>query len=272
MARLGENRWGKSEIRVSKIHRGDTSDDFSDVTVQVLLEGDVDAAHTAGDNRAVVPTDTMRNTVYAMAQEHLSRDLEGFATVLCEWFLSRPGVRLATVNVAERLWQRVSDVGFVGGGAERRMAKVSVGAGEVGTWAGIEGLVVLKTRGSAFAGFPRDEFTLLAEATDRVLATSLSAEWRYDQVPSDTTSAWDTARGTLVERFFDDWSASMQHQGWLMAEAVLAAVPEMAEITLHLPNQHHLAFDLTRFGMTDQGVVFQPVSEPYGDIALTVER
>lgn len=272
MAQLGENRWGKSEIRVSKIHRGESRDEFSDVTLQVLLEGNVDAAHTAGDNQAVLPTDTMKNTVYAMAQEHLGQDLEGFAMVLCEWFLSRSGVEGATVTVAERLWQRVSDTGFVGGGAERRIAKVSVGAGKAGTWAGIEGLVVLKTRGSAFTGFPRDEFTLLAEAADRVLATSVSADWRYDPVPTDTTSAWETVRQALVERFFADWSASVQHQGWLMAEAVLAAVPEIAEITLHLPNQHHLAFDLTRFGLPDEGVVFQPVSEPYGDISLNVER
>ncbi len=272
MARLGDNRWGKSEIRVSKIHRGETRDDFSDVTVQVLLEGDVDAAHTAGDNQAVLPTDTMKNTVYAMAEEHLGRDLEGFADVLCRWFLGRDGVDSATVTVAEKLWERVSDTGFVGGGAERRIARVSVGDEAAGTWAGIEGLVVLKTRGSAFTGFPRDDFTLLPEAEDRILATSVTADWRYDPVPADTTSAWETVRRTLMERFFADWSASVQHQGWLMAEAALAAVSEISEISLHLPNQHHLAFDLTRFGMTDEGVVFQPVSEPYGDIALTVVR
>jgi urate oxidase len=272
VARLSDNRWGKSEIRVSKIHRGETRDDFSDVTVQVLLQGDVDAAHLSGDNEGVLPTDTMKNTVYALAQDHLGRDLEGFATHVCVWFLGRPGIDAATVNVTERLWQRVSDTGFLGAGSERRTARVAVGTGETGTWAGVEGLVVLKTRGSSFVGFPRDEFTVLPEAADRVLATSLTASWRYDPVPLDTTSVWETARQTLVERFFADWSASVQHQGWLMAEAALAAVPEMAEITLHLPNQHHLAFDLTRFGMTDEGAVFQPVSEPYGDIGLTVVR
>ncbi len=272
MAQLGENRWGKSEIRVSKLHRDETRDDFFDATVQVLLQGDVGAAHVAGDNQAVLPTDTMKNTVYAMAQEHLGRDLEEFAGVLGAWFLDRPGVDAAIVKVAGRLWQRVSDSGFLGGGSERRTAKVAVGSGEAGTWAGVDGLVVLKTRGSAFSGFPRDEFTLLPETDDRVLATSITADWRYDPVPMDTTAAWESVRQTLIERFFEDRSASMQHQGWLMAEAVLSAVPEMAEITLHLPNQHHLAVDLTRFGMTDHGVVFQPVSEPYGDIGLTVER
>jgi urate oxidase len=272
VARLGENRWGKSQIRVSKIHRGENRDEFTEVTVQVLLEGDVDAAHQAGDNQAVLPTDTMKNTVYAMAQEHLGRDLEGFATVLCHWFLKRNEVESASVVVAGRQWQRATDTGFVGGGSEQRIARVSVRDHVAETWAGIDGLVVLKTRGSAFSGFPRDQFTLLSEAADRILATSVTADWRYDPVPSDTTSAWKTVRQTLTEKFFADWSASVQHQGWLMGEAVLAALPEIAEITLHLPNQHHLAFDLTRFGMTDHALVFQPVSEPYGDIALTVER
>lgn len=140
------------------------------------------------------------------------------------------------------------------------------------TWAGIEGLVVLKTRGSAFAGFPHDEFTILPEADDRLLATSVSAEWRYHPVPADTTETWEVARSVITGAFFDPPSKSLQHQGWLMAQAALSAVSEIDEISFRLPNQHHLPFDLARFGMTDKGIVLQPVSEPYGDIALTVER
>ncbi len=272
MAQLGENRWGKSGVRVSKIHRGETGDDFSDLTVQILLSNDVVTTHTEGDNATVLPTDTMKNTVYALAQEHLTRDLEAFAAVLGERFIARPDVDRVEITIAERLWTRVTGTGFTGGGSERRTARMTLGEGGTTVWAGIEGLVVLKTRGSAFAGFPHDEFTILPEADDRLLATSVSAEWRYDQVPADTTAAWGAARGAITGAFFDVDSKSLQHQGWLMAEAALAAVPEIAEISFRLPNQHHLPFDLTRFGMTDKGIVLQPVSEPYGDIALTVER
>jgi urate oxidase len=286
VARLGRNRWGKTDVRVSKVHRSEDEDDFTDVTVQVLLEGSVEAAHTGGDNAAVLPTDTMRNTVYCLAQEHLSRDLEAFGAVLCEHFLRRPEVTGATVSLSERLWSRVGPTGFIGGGSERRTARVSrvstgggdpslgerLGRSEIGTWAGVEGLVVLKTTGSAFAGFSKDQFTILPEAEDRILATSVTATWRYSELPSDTTRAWDRVRTTIVDRFFADWSASVQHQGWLMAKAVLEAVPEIEEIDFHLPNQHHLPFDLARFGMEYEGTVFQPVSEPYGDIGLTVTR
>ncbi|MCI0678309.1 MAG: urate oxidase [Actinobacteria bacterium] len=268
---LGDNTWGKSAIRLSKVHRGGASHDFSDLTVSVRLEGEVTEAHIAGDNSMVLPTDTMRNTVYGLAHRHLGRDLEGFAATLCGHFLESAGVTTATVSIAERLWRRVTPTGFHGGGSESRLARVTRGD-RTSTQAGVEGLVLLKTTGSAFTGFPRDRFTTLPEATDRLLATSVTAEWLYSTVPADTTAVWSRARQTLVDHFFADRSASMQHQGYQMGEAVLAEVPEIAEITLHLPNQHHLPFDVTRFNVEDTGTVFHPVTEPYGDIRLTVTR
>lgn len=268
---LGDNRWGKTGVRVSKVLRGDGRDDFVDVDVQVLLRGDVTAAHTEGDNSAVVPTDTMRNTVYGLAQEHLERDLERFAEVLCAHFLAKPAVDEAAVAIEEQIWVRETDKGFIGGGSERRLARVARGS-EESTSAGIAGLVVLKTGDSAFEGFPKDAFTTLPETADRVLATSITADWTYSSLPDDTSATWGRVRQVLVDSFFGEWSASVQHQGYLMGEAVLAAVAEITEIRFRLPNQHHLPFDLTRFGMEWEGTVFHPVSEPFGDIYLTVTR
>lgn len=268
---LGANRWGKTEIRVSKVVPGDGHADFHDLSVQVLLEGDVERAHTEGDNAAVLPTDTMRNTVYGMAQEHLDDDLERFAGALCDHFLMRADVSNAEVSVAARIWQRVSGTGFIGGGSEHRTTRV-VRGDRSSIVAGVEGLVLLKTTGSAFEGFPRDEFTILPEAGDRLLATSVTADWTYDVLPEDTSATWAHVRETLVSHFFDDWSGSVQHQGYLMGEAVLAAIPEISDIAFRLPNQHHLPFDLSRFGMEWTGNVFHPVSEPFGDIYLTVTR
>lgn len=268
---LGANRWGKSEIRLSKVFRGQVADDFIDLTIRVMLQGDVARAHTSGDNSSVLPTDTMRNTVYGLAQEHLTRDLEAFGEVLCDHFLERRDVATAEVTFAERLWQRGSPNGFVGTGSERRTARVTRGEQE-STRAGLDGLVVLKTSGSAFEGFPRDRFTILPETADRVLATSITAEWVYSSMPSSTSTTWALVRSTLIDRFFEDWSASVQHQGYLMGEEVLRSVAEVSEISLRLPNQHHLPFDLTLFDMPWTNVVFHPVTEPYGDIHLTVTR
>jgi len=271
MPRLGPNRWGKSDVRVSKILRTESGDDFLDLSVQVLLQGEVEAAHVRGDNSGVLPTDTMKNTVYGLAQEHLTRDLEAFSAVLCDRFLERDGIAAADVSVSSRIWDRAGPSGFVGGGSERRLARVAKGNGS-GVWAGVDGLIVLKTTGSAFLGFPRDEFTLLPETDERILATSVKAVWRYSATPADTTAVWETARRAMVGSFFAEPSQSVQHQGWLMADALLGAVPEIDEVEFRLPNQHHLNYDLTRFGMEDQGIVFQPVSEPYGDIGFTVTR
>lgn len=274
MARLGKNSWGKTDVRVSKVHRSESQDDFSDIAVQVLLEGAVEQAHTDGDNTAVLPTDTMRNTIYCLAQEHLTRDLESFGSVLCDHFLTTPQVTGVTVSISERLWARVGPTGFIGGGSERRTARVRGGSedGEPPIRSGIEGLVVLKTTGSSFKGYPRDEFTTLPEADDRILATSVTATWSYTSAPSDTTATWNTVRQAIADCFFADWSASVQHQGWLMANAVLETVAEIQSIEFHMPNQHHLPFDLARFGMVQEGTVFHPVSEPYGDIRFTVTR
>jgi urate oxidase len=268
---LGANRWGKSEVRVSKVIRGEGADDFIDLSVQVLLQGDVEAAHTVGDNSAVLPTDTMRNAIYGLAQDHLTRDLERFGDVLCRHFLGKAGIAEAAVTLQERIWVRETRNGFLGGGSERRTARVARGTRE-STSAGIEGLLVLKTGDSAFTGFPRDEFTILPEASDRLLATSVTADWDYLTIPTDTSATWGLVRRALIDHFFTDPSASVQHQGYLMGEAVLAAVGEISEVRFRLPNQHHLPFDLARFGMDWHGTVFHPVSEPYGDIYLTVTR
>src|SRR5690606_9546617 len=146
------------------------------------------------------------------------------------------------------------------------------GADTDATWAGVEGLVVLKTTKSAFRGYPKDEYTTLPETDDRILATTITSWWKYSRVPTDTTATWNPVREVMLAGCFGDWSASVQHQGWMIGQAVLEAVPEIAEIEFRLPNQHHIGFDLTRFGMEDRHVVFQPTSEPYGDIRFRIVR
>lgn len=272
MGTLGANQWGKSAVRVSKVIRGDGEDQFLDLEVQVLLTGEVEAAYLDGDNRGVLPTDTMKNTVYGLAQDHLDDDLEGFAAVLAANLVAKEGIDSAEVTIRSRIYSRVSPQGFTGGGSERRVAVVKNHDGDVSVGAGLEGLVVLKTGGSAFFGFPRDDFTVLPEADDRLLATSVTAHWPYETVPDDTAATWERVRSILLDRFFGEPSQSVQHQGWMMGSAVLEAIPEIGSITFQLPNQHHLPFDLGRFGVEDRGVVFHPVSEPYGDIRFTVNR
>jgi urate oxidase len=266
---LGRNRYGKSRVRIFKV-LGPSQ--VVDLDVQILLEGDFGAAHTEGDNSRVIPTDTMRNTSYVLAQEHLTSDLEGFAVVLADHFVASPQVVSASIELSARSWSNLAPNGFVASSGERRLARVKAGAEATSIGAGIEDLLVLKTTGSAFTGFPRDQYTTLPEAEDRLLATSITASWDYGKVPADTTVIWEGVRDLLIEHFFGDWSASVQHQGYLMGEAVLGAYPEITRIEFRMPNKHHLPAGFERMGVVDRGTVFMPVDEPHGDISLEVTR
>jgi urate oxidase len=269
---LGPNRYGKSSVRVFKVH-----DDggVSDLTVAVACIGDFVAAHQHGDNANVVPTDTMRNTVYALAQDRLGHEPERFARVLAAHFLEFPSIVGVEISIDEHPWM-VAATGqaqaFVRAGTERRTARVTAGSIGDRIEAGIDGLLVLKTTGSSFTGFVRDRYTTLPDAEDRLLATALTSTWRYSGHPDDYTQTWNSVRSTLLDAFARQPSESVQEQAYLMGEAVLAAHAAIDEIRLGMPNRHHLAYDLSRFEMDDRGVIFQPVDEPFGDIHVTVQR
>jgi urate oxidase len=268
---LGPNRYGKSSVRVFKVHDDGA---VGDLTVQVICEGDFAAVHLHGDNAAVVPTDTMKNTVYALAQDRLGHQLERFARVLAAHFLEFPAVSGVRVEIEERPWTAVGGHrhAFLPAGTDRRVARVTAGSFGDAVEAAVRRLLVLKTTGSSFTGFTRDQYTTLPDASDRLLASEVTAEWRYRHHPEDFSATWRAVREQLVETFAERPSESVQEQAWFMGRAVLAAQPDIAHITVAMPNKHHLAVDLTRFDMEDRGVIFQPVDEPYGDITVTATR
>jgi urate oxidase len=271
---LGPNRYGKSRVRVFKLHRGVDSHEITDLTVQVLLAGDYLQAHVDGDNRRVLPTDTMKNTIYALAQDHLGPQIERFGLHVGHHLLDVSGVDEVSVALSEQRWAYLPGAGhaFAASGAERKLARVGVTVHSERLSAGLSGLLLLKSAGSRFSGFPRDRFTTLAETQDRILATRLTARWTYPDTIDDYAATWEEVRTTLLESFATIDSDSVQNQGYLMGRAVLEAHPEVGEIRLRLPNVHHLNVDLDRFGIEDRGVIYQPVDEPYGDIALTVRQ
>jgi urate oxidase len=269
---LGPNHYGKSAVRVFKVH----DQGVSDLDVKVACVGDFGAVHTRGDNSPVVATDTMKNTVYALAQDRLGHEIERFGRVLVAHFLEFPSITGVEVEIDERPWAAVDGHPHAftpfGTGAERRTARVTAGSFGDRIEAGLRDLLVLKTSGSSFAGFDRDRFTTLPETKDRLLSTAVTATWRYHGHPQDYSEVWRQVRSTLVERVAAQPSRSVQEQGFLMGEAVLDTQPTIEEISISMPNRHHLPVDLNRFNLEDRGVVFQPVDQPYGDIHLTVRR
>jgi urate oxidase len=272
---LRQAAYGKSDIRLVKVSRGDDRHELSDVTVDVSLAGDFRAAHKDGDNSALLATDTMRNAVYALAAQNAVDDLEEFARVLVEHFVAAgPTVERARVQLVEHPWARLGDQphAFQRAGGGDRIAVVSGDGHHARVEAGIEGLELLRTTGSGWSGFLRDRYTTLPDTEDRILATAVSVRWRYAERGIDFGAAWHAARGALLDSFADHYSPSVQFTLQRMGEAVLRAVEAVERVHLSLPNRHHLLYDLERFGLSNDNQVFHATTEPYGLIEGTVER
>jgi urate oxidase len=272
---LARNSYGKSEIRLVKVTRDTDRHELCDVTVDVALEGDFAAVHATGDNGGLLATDTMRNTVYALAAQHAVEDLEIFGRVLVDHFVEAgPTVHRARVQLVDHPWARLGDHdhAFQRAGGGERIAVVSGDGLSSRVEAGIEDLVLLRTTGSGFEGFLRERFTTLPETDDRVLATAVSARWTYAEGGIDYGAAWRAARDAILATFADHYSPSVQFTLRKMGEAVLRAVDAIERVHLSLPNRHHLLYDLARFGLDNDNRVFHASAEPYGLIEGTVER
>jgi urate oxidase len=277
--RLVWNGYGKAAVRLVKVDRGASRHELHDLTVEAQLQGEFGPAHAAGDNAQVLPTDTMKNTVYALARRGPVDPPEEFGERLARRFLEAcPAARRAVVTVAVHRWDRVTVRGdphqhaFARGPGERRLAMVTMDGTGVGVEAGLEGLGLLKTTGSAFTGFLRDDYTTLRETDDRILATDVVARWRYSRPPRDYGASWDAVRASLIETFAGHESASVQHTLYAMGEAALARCAEIAEIRLVLPNRHHLLVDLAPFGLDNPNEIFVATQEPYGRIEAVIVR
>jgi urate oxidase len=276
---LADNSYGKSGIRLVKILRREERHDIRDLTVAVRLEGDFEAAHVAGDNSAVLPTDTMKNTVYALAKDHFDRDIESFGLFLTEHFVTRdPNVSRARVEISERPWERLTADGrphphaFSRPGGERRVARVMRTRQGALVEAGLEDLTLAKSTQSAFSGFRRDGYTTLKETEDRLLATAVKASWTYTGAPADFDRAFQGIRGTMLETFAAHDSASVQHTLYAMGEAVLEHHAEVLEVRLSLPNKHHIPVVLSAFGLENRNEIFVATEEPFGLIEATIRR
>ena len=278
-AKLAWNGYGKAAVRLVKVGRARSRHDLSDLTVDMQLQGEFTAAHECGDNAAVLPTDTMKNTVYALAKTTAVDPPEAFGLVLGRRLLAAcSAAARAVIRLEAHTWERLGvegrphDHAFQRGAAERRIAEVAAERGAETVSAGIEGLALLKTTGSGFAGFLRDQFTSLQDTRDRILATEVSALWRYEREPADWTVAWTSTRNALITTFARTESRSVQETLYAMGSAAIGACPEITEIRLALPNQHHLLVDLSAFGLTNVNEVFVATREPYGRIEGVVAR
>jgi urate oxidase len=275
---LAENGYGKQAVRLVTVRRRPERHELKDVTVAIRFEGDFTAAYTDGDNEGVFPTDTMKNTVYALAAEHPFDDIEDFGLALSDHFLqASPRATAVRVEITEHLWEPIETAkaphphAFRKAGSEKRTAVVTRDRTGAKVLAGLADLVVMKTAKSAFEGFPRDRYTTLRETSDRLLATAVQATWRYSRPYVAFGRLWQEVRRVLLETFAEHDSRSVQHTLYAMGEAALETL-DVEEIHIAMPNLHHLPVDLTPFGQENRNEVFVATAEPYGLIEGTVRR
>ena len=276
MAVLGANQYGKAESRVVRIVRGADRHEIHDLNVSTSLRGDFDAAHVDGDQSAVLPTDTQKNTAFAYAKLHGVTSPEDYALALGRRLLdATPAAASAQVRVEQYAWDRVGRHAFSRRGGEVRTCVVEVGRETVQVTSGLQDLVLLKSAGSEFKGFLVDEFTTLEEADDRILATSLTAQWRHDTADADWNASYDLVRDVLLSTFATTYSRALQETLFLMGSAVVDTMPGIAEVRFAAPNKHHFLVDFSGFdvdGLENNGEVFIAADRPYGLVECTVLR
>ena len=276
---LADSAYGKSRVRLVTVSRRGDRHDLRDLTVAIRFKGDYDESYTDGDNSAVLPTDTMKNTVYAMAAQQQIHSVETFGLSLARRFIERnPRLRRVRIELTEQPWGRIPIGGrehgqaFLRTGPEVRTATIQSDREHQTVGAGVKRLLILKSSNSAFTSFLRDEYTTLPDAHDRILATSLTATWKYRTPEVDFGPSWQAVRRALLEAFAEHHSQSVQHTMYVMGQAVLDSVADVTAIRLVMPNKHHLPVDLTRFGLENRNEIFVATDEPFGLIEATLVR
>lgn len=280
---LGKNQYGKAENRVVRIYRNAPRHEIHDINVSSALRGDFADAHLTGDQANVLPTDTQKQTAYAFAKEKGLVSIEKYGLDLARHYVDDVApVTGARIEIEEFAWERVvvdgeeHDHTWIRKGQEIRTAAVTVESkgAEQRTWVtgGLKDLVILKSTGSEFHGFLEDPYTILVPTTDRVMATSLVAKWRFTSTEVDWEAAYARIKSILASTFATVHSLALQQTLYEMGKAVLEEFDVIAEVSLSAPNKHHFLYDLTPFGVENHGEVFHADDRPYGLIQATVTR
>lgn len=280
MMGLAENRYGKSRVRLVKVKRHPVLHDFLEWTLEILLQGDFESCFVDGDNSKVLPTDTIKNTVYSLARGSSAVSMEEFGKELIAFLLERnPQVSAGQVTLSEKKWEHLPIDGkphpttFLLASAEVQTAEVTQRrSGRFAVRSGLENLTILKTAGSEFAGFIKDSLTTLPEASDRLFGTAVRARWGYASADVAFETLRSSVRETLLSVFAGHASKSVQHTLYAMGEAALEKIPEIDDIELTMPNIHCLPVDLSRFGQDNPNEIFVPIDEPHGYIEARIRR
>jgi urate oxidase len=277
--KLIHQNYGKAAVRILKVVRAGKKHAVKELEVEVMLQGDFQAAYTKGDNRLVVATDSMKNTVNVLAKQKLEQEAELFGVLVGRHFLKTyRHVNRVEVTLVERGWDRMivrnrpHNHSFAEKSAATLLAKITATRGQIDVESGVEDLLIMKTTASGFENFLRDEFTTLPETGDRIFATRLKARWQYRKQPKVYSATNAKIVKTMLAIFAGNYSPSVQATLYEMGAEALRIAPEISSISIVMPNKHYLLLDLTPFGLENRNELFVPTDEPHGQIEATISR
>ena len=282
-SKLSFSRYGKSAVRVVKLIKHKTYHEFREVNVEVLLTGDYTDAHKKGDNTKVLPTDTVKNTIFILAKDHLVRNIETFGLEIAKYFLKKnKQVEGVEVSLEEYAWNRVpvtkekrkaaDPYTYQRGSNEKTTCHIIYSKKEKSVVSGIADLSILKTTKSGFSDFYEDDYTTLKNTDDRILCTTLEAQWKYKSLKADFTIEREVIRQSLLDTFAAHDSLSVQHTLFAMGNAALNATKAINDIDISMPNKHNLLVNLEPFGLENDNEIFVATDDPFGVIEGTVSR
>jgi urate oxidase len=205
----------------------------------------------------VVATDTQKQTTYILAKQNPIDPPEQFAAILGNHFVTQYAhIHAAHIKIIQHRWTRMTVDGkphphsFFRDGEETREIEVVArdNGGGITIKSAINHLLVLKSTGSAFYGFHRDEYAQLPETWDRILSTEVECGYTWktfagiDEVKRFAPTfnkSWEKVRDITTSTFATDNSASVQNTMYKMSEQILAALPKVEKVDYSLPNKHY---------------------------------
>ncbi|XP_070581881.1 uricase-like [Ptychodera flava] len=277
--------YGKNGVKVLRVCRHGNMHHVKEVEVNTELTLATKKDYTHGDNSDIIPTDTQKNTVYALAKIKGISSIEQFGIDLCSHFLTHPQVIKTSMYIEETPWKRIDNSGkehvhafILKPEAIRFCQVVQEKYGKPSVSAGLKGMKVLKTTNSGFEGFVRDKYTTLPEVKDRFFSTTVFCRWKYDNLFSlDFDTAWETVKNTILDEFAGPpergvYSPSVQMTMHLTANHAMAKISQISEVEMTMPNSHYFTIDMTKLGMENKDEVMLPADKPAGNIRLAMKR
>lgn len=276
---LIRNRYGKGRVRIMRIHRDGDKQDVSQLSIKVMLEGDFGRAYTDADNSTSTSTDTMKNIVNVVARENTALSSEEFCQVLAQRYLDLyPQASSVSITAHETKWNRLSVDGelhphaFLLDSNGKPTVEIVATRDGMTMSSGLDNFTFMKSTQSGWENYYTDKYSTIQPTNDRICATSMVASWKWSGKPASYPATNKKILDTLLKEFATTYSPSVQNSLYRMGEKVLAAVPEISEISMACPNIHYILMNLSAFGLDNNNDVFLPTDEPHGQIECTVGR